>query len=212
MGSLLSSLPQLELYAVGTAWVLFFFIFFARSRPPRSTEQTRDRCAVLGLLIQIAGYAMVRLGMRPPGIGFLGPESPMEMVPAMLALAALLASLTLSYAAVRTLGKQWSLAARLVEGHEFIHEGPYSLVRHPIYTAMLGMLLGTAIALSSWQAMVAASAVFLLGTSWRIRAEERLLIGTFGDADRDYARTVPALIPWSRFPKVASGQSGTGRR
>jgi protein-S-isoprenylcysteine O-methyltransferase Ste14 len=210
MGSLLGSLPKGELYAVGVAWLIFFFIFFARPRPARLKELARDRRSVLGLLTQMTGYVIVRVGLRPPGVGFLGPESALEVAPAILALAVLLASLGLSYASVHTLGKQWSLTARLVQGHEFIHEGPYALVRHPIYTAMLGMLLGTAFAVSSWQAMVVGSVVFLLGTTWRIRAEEHLLVEAFGDAYRAYISTVPALMPWPRLSRVPETQSGSG--
>jgi protein-S-isoprenylcysteine O-methyltransferase Ste14 len=195
MASLLSSLPWIELDAVGVAWLLFFLIFFARRRPSRLMEQMRDRRSVLGLLTQIAGYAIVRLGLRPIGVGFFGPESAVEVVPAFLSIAVLLASLMLSYASVRTLGQQWSLAARLLQGHKLIREGPYGLVRHPIYTAMLGMLLGSAVALSTWQALLAGTIVFLLGTAWRIRTEEHLLVEAFGDAYRQYSVSVPALIP-----------------
>ena len=100
------------------------------------------------------------------------------------------------------LGRQWSLGARVVQGHELITGGAYSLVRHPIYTGMFGMLLGTALAVSSWWALLAGAAVFLLGTALRIRVEERLLMAEFGEAYRDYARTVPALLLW--WPRIRS--------
>jgi hypothetical protein len=51
--------------------------------------------------------------------------------------------------AVRTLGKpKWALAACLVEGHQLVTSGPYRRVRNPIYAAMLGMLVSTAVAVS----------------------------------------------------------------
>jgi protein-S-isoprenylcysteine O-methyltransferase Ste14 len=37
--------------------------------------------------------------------------------------------------------------------------------------------------------------LFLTGTAIRMREEERLLVGQFGDAYRLYARETPALIP-----------------
>lgn len=111
----------------------------------------------------------------------------------------------LIYAALRVLGKQWSLGARVVEGHELVTSGAYGLVRHPIYTGMLGMLLGSALAVSSWWALLAGALVFLIGTGLRVRAEERLLIAEFGEAYRDYARTVPALVPWWPRERAAPG-------
>jgi protein-S-isoprenylcysteine O-methyltransferase Ste14 len=42
------------------------------------------------------------------------------------------------------LGKMWSSRALIKENHKLHTEGPYSITRHPIYTGILGMLLGTA--------------------------------------------------------------------
>ena len=47
----------------------------------------------------------------------------------------------LMIAAVRTLGKQWSLTARVLEDHELVTSGPYRLVRHPIYTGLVALVL-----------------------------------------------------------------------
>ncbi len=99
---------------------------------------------------------------------------------------------------MRTLGKQLSLAARVVENHELITSGPYGIVRHPIYTGMFGLTMATGLALSAWQALAAGAAIFVLGTWIRIATEERLLRSVFGDAYDQYARRVPAFIPGAR--------------
>jgi protein-S-isoprenylcysteine O-methyltransferase Ste14 len=189
-------LQVLELYAVACAWLIFALIFFTRKRPPQTSEKVRDRRSLIGLLLQIVGFAIVRLGLRAPASGFLELGPVAETSVAVVGIGLMAASLFLTYAAVKTLGKQWSLAARLVQEHQLIREGPYSLVRHPIYTAMFGMLVGTDLAVSHWQTLILSSAVFLAGTMLRIRAEEQLLSAAFGDAYRTYARAVPALIPW----------------
>src|SRR5438094_5509881 len=44
------------------------------------------------------------------------------------------------------LGRNWSGVITLKEGHELIERGPYRVVRHPIYTGILAMFAGTAIA------------------------------------------------------------------
>ncbi len=66
--------------------------------------------------------------------------------------------------AVRTLGKQWSLVARLTDEHELVTSGPYGIVRHPIYTAMLGLLLATGVALSEFLPTVIAAAIYIGAT------------------------------------------------
>ena len=123
----------------------------------------------------------------------MGPIAEVALAGLTLAMAA--ASVWLVNAASRRLGKQWALAARLVEGHDLITEGPYRLVRNPIYTGMFGLLLATGLAMSRGTVLMAAAAVFLAGTLIRIRSEEKLLRQAFGAAFDEYARRVQALIP-----------------
>jgi len=192
------NLQTIELCVVGCGWLLFTLVFFSRKRPPQLPEQARDQRYLIGLFFQFVSYAILRFGYRAPGVWFLPLGMTGEVGSAIVAFGIMAASIYFTYAALQTLGKQWSLAARLVQGHELVTGGPYSLVRHPIYTSMFGMLIGTAIAMSQWPELLIGIVIFLLGTALRIRAEEQLLIDAFGDEYREYARKVPALIPgWS---------------
>jgi protein-S-isoprenylcysteine O-methyltransferase Ste14 len=112
-----------------------------------------------------------------------------------LAVVAAVGSVWLITAAVKTLGKEWSLTARLVEGHQLATTGPYARVRHPIYTGMLGMLIATGLAISYWQALLIALVVFFVGTGIRVRSEEKLLREAFGEQFEKYAETVSAIVP-----------------
>ena len=96
---------------------------------------------------------------------------------------------------MQTLGKQWTYAARVIKGHQLITQGPYGIVRNPIYLGMFGLILSTCIAYSRWWSGLAAVVFFLIGNHIRIRAEEQLLRETFGDQFDEYARRVPAFIP-----------------
>jgi protein-S-isoprenylcysteine O-methyltransferase Ste14 len=119
----------------------------------------------------------------------------LEILLAVIAIAAGIFSASMTLAAIRVLGKQWSLTARVMENHELITSGPYRMVRHPIYTALLGMVIATGIAQSYWWSLLAAILVYLAGTLIRIRSEEKLLREVFGTTYEDFARRVPALIP-----------------
>ena len=94
-----------------------------------------------------------------------------------------------------TLGKQWSLQARVLENHELVQRGPYRVVRHPIYTGMLGMLVAGGLAYGHWIGLLLGLVVYYIGTVMRIRSEERLLREQFGSAYTDYTHTVPAFLP-----------------
>jgi len=104
-------------------------------------------------------------------------------------------SLYIMWTAVRTLGKQWSLQARVLENHALIRTGPYRLVRHPIYTGILGMILAAALTWSNWLGFIVSISLYVVGTIIRVRSEEKLLRAQFGDAFEDYKREVPAVIP-----------------
>ena len=106
-----------------------------------------------------------------------------------------LASELLVIAAVRTLGRQWAIAARLVEGHKLVTDGPYRFVRNPIYTGMFGLMLATGLAVSHWWAILLAGVPFAIGTVIRVRSEEKLLRAAFGQEFEEYAKRVPAVVP-----------------
>lgn len=92
------------------------------------------------------------------------------------------------------LGTGWSLAPE-VGGDRRLHtSGPYGVTRHPIYTGLLGMLLGSALLTGSGQVIVLVP-VGLVLFSVKIHFEERLLTATFGDEYTDYRRRVPQLVP-----------------
>jgi protein-S-isoprenylcysteine O-methyltransferase Ste14 len=96
---------------------------------------------------------------------------------------------------VRTLGRQWAVQARLIEGHRLIVEGPYRWVRNPIYTGMFGMLIATGLAFAAWPMLLAGIVLYLVGFHIRVRAEEKLLAAEFGEEFQEYKRRVPALLP-----------------
>jgi protein-S-isoprenylcysteine O-methyltransferase Ste14 len=118
-----------------------------------------------------------------------------EMAMAMGTCALSVGSVWLNVVAIRTLGKQWSVAARLREAHKLVTEGPYRVVRHPIYAANFGLLLATGLAFSRLGPLLLASLAFWIGSVIRVRGEERLLREAFGEEYEAYARRVPALFP-----------------
>ena len=140
-------------------------------------------------------FALVWLGDRRPGLSIFAFGRWFEFLLLVIAVTLLIGSLWVCSAAVRVLGKQWSLQARVLEDHKLVREGPYRFVRHPIYTGMLGMLIATGLVYSHWVAFVAALALYGVGTAIRVRSEEKLLREQFGAAFDDYKRRVPAVVP-----------------
>ena len=94
----------------------------------------------------------------------------------------------------RHLGSNWAAEVRIGVGHQLIRTGPYGVLRHPIYTAMLGMSLGTAIASSQYHALVGL-AILSLAYLRKTRLEEQILSQTFGSDYASYRRETWRLVP-----------------
>jgi protein-S-isoprenylcysteine O-methyltransferase Ste14 len=190
-------LALFTLAGVVLCWMVFAAVFLMRKRPPKNPEAKRDRLSLLGIFLQMCAYFLV--WFQPPWQPFLPPVAVLSggigIAYSVCTVALAVASVWLVAAAVRTLGKQWALAARLVEGHKLITEGPYGFVRNPIYTGMLGMLVATGLAMEHWVALDVAVVVFAVGLVIRVRSEEKLLRVAFGKEFEDYAKRVPAVLP-----------------
>ena len=103
--------------------------------------------------------------------------------------------LALAIWARAVLGRNWSGVVTLKEDHELVRRGPYRFVRHPIYTGLQGMFLGTAIALGHLAGFLAVPLVFV--SFWiKLGQEERLMLKQFPDDYPDYQRRVKRIIPF----------------
>jgi protein-S-isoprenylcysteine O-methyltransferase Ste14 len=191
-------LPTLVFAAVMLCWVAFAASFLFRKKPPSPPDQKRDRGSIVGLVLQALSYAVVwsvRRKFLTPIVSGSSVREAVGLAAGVIAIVTAAGSVLLVIRAVKTLGKEWSLTARLVEGHKLATSGPYAYVRHPIYTGMLGMLLATGLAISAWQASIVALIVFIAGTIIRVRSEEKLLREAFGSEFENYAQRVAALLP-----------------
>lgn len=190
--------PTLAFAVVMLSWFALVVVFalFLRQKAPSAPDRKRERTSIVGIALQGVSYAVVWTLRRPPFTSIVSFRKSVEIALAVLTMALAIGSVWFVSAAVRTLGKQWSLAARVLEGHKLITSGPYNVVRNPIYTGMFGMLLATGLAISHWIGLLIAIVVFAVGTAIRVRSEERLLREAFGEEFDAYARKVPAVVPF----------------
>jgi protein-S-isoprenylcysteine O-methyltransferase Ste14 len=173
-------------------WLLFQVYWSASSRnsAPTKSSESRGSTAFHQIVINVA-YLL--LFWPAPGLKgwFLPPGFPhLVAIGTMIEAAFIL----LAVWARRHLGRNWSAAVRIGEGHELVRTGPYRLLRHPIYTAVLGMCVGTAIASSQYHALLAVAMV-LVAYIRKSRLEEQILRKTFGAEYDAYRRHTWALVP-----------------
>ena len=111
-----------------------------------------------------------------------------------LGLAVLVASTMFTLWARFSLGTMWSVAPQVKADHRLRTHGPYAVTRHPIYTGVLGMILGATL-LSGIGQWIVLFPVALILFEVKIRMEEHLMLATFPDDYPQYRRQVPQLVP-----------------
>ena len=95
---------------------------------------------------------------------------------------------------------------------ELVTTGPFRLVRHPTYVAMLGALVGASIATRSAVGLAVTLLVFLPVEIHRARLEERALGEMFGENWKEYASVTGFFVPRIRaVPRKKKGSDEQSR-
>ena len=116
------------------------------------------------------------------------------------------AAVGLSLAVVGTAVRLYA-SGFIVKNHELARHGPYALVRHPLYTGNILVLVGFAIASWQWWALPVALAFFWFYYPTAIEYEDRKLHRLFGAEWEEWSRTTPALVPSFRnIGRVREGE------
>lgn len=89
-------------------------------------------------------------------------------------------------------------ATAFLGGHKndrLITDGPFSVVRNPLYVFSLIGVVGIGFMSSHLTAMIALPVLFLLMYHFLIKREEEFLAEKFGDEYKRYCKKTPRLIP-----------------
>lgn len=96
------------------------------------------------------------------------------------------------------LGRSYTPGPAVLEEHTLVRSGPFRLVRHPIYSAVVVLWLGAALGTLNWLLLLLWPMI-VFGVTKQARAEEEMLRAKFGSAYDVYARPKGRLVPkpWS---------------
>ena len=180
---------------ISASWGVFIVVWmlaalFAKRTVYRESVARRLRYILpilLGWFLIFRGY---RLGT--PFNNDLLPETD-----AILAAAAILCVCGLGFClwARAVLGRNWSGTVTLKENHELIVRGPYRLVRHPIYTALMAMLIATWMEQSHIAGMIGLLLTFI--SFWiKLGQEEEVMHKQFPDQYPAYQLRTKRIVPF----------------
>jgi protein-S-isoprenylcysteine O-methyltransferase Ste14 len=177
------------------AWVIFLLVWLvAAFSASRAIKRQSWWSRALTIAVGAVPYYLLftnRLSYGPLAWRFV-PDEPWVLVPGVVLTHA---GIALAIWARIVLGKNWSAMVTIKEGHRLVRNGPYSAVRHPIYSGLLLAVLGTALVVGEVRGLVAAVIGF---TAWLVksRTEEGFLMKEFGPEYEEYRRHTRALVPF----------------
>ena len=180
---------------MGLCWVVFVLVWIIAAASTKRTV-ARPRNQGVYRVLWFVAFTCLFLGSPRRRTTELLARS---MIPARLDLAfgglvVVLGGLALAFWARATLGRNWSATITLKENHTLVQTGPYRSIRHPIYTAILLMFLGSAIAYGTAGALLAFP-IAAVGFLIKARHEEALMQQHFPDVYPEYRLRTRMLVP-----------------
>jgi protein-S-isoprenylcysteine O-methyltransferase Ste14 len=102
--------------------------------------------------------------------------------------------------ALITLGHNYQLGGSAPRSDDqLVIEGPYRLIRHPMYAAALSISLGLALLIQSWT-FLCVFCIYLVLVLRLIPMEEEKLQKAYGEPYSLYQRTTGKIIPFIHLP------------
>jgi protein-S-isoprenylcysteine O-methyltransferase Ste14 len=161
-------------------------------------EYTQKTKAIIVLMLAILGYFLVM------GLWIAIPQTILMF---QIALHSLIRWFGVGMAVIaialtvwihRTLGRQYSAKWEIQKGHKLITVGPYSRVRHPMYTTLNLFSLSVSLITANLLLILLAISI-AIPFFWIARAEEEILIEQFAEEYLEYMKITGRFFPRLRF-------------
>jgi protein-S-isoprenylcysteine O-methyltransferase Ste14 len=175
-------------FVIGVVWVVFWIYWIAASVGVKAGRTRWTRFAGIRVSILLVVLLLLRLRVLK---GYAVTDDAWLQG---IGLAIFLLGLALAVWARLYLGRNWGMPMSEKVDPELVTTGPYSKVRHPIYSGIILAMVGTTIAVSLYWLV----AVVLLGAYFIYSAvmEERYMAGLFPDAYPRYKQSTKMLVPF----------------
>jgi protein-S-isoprenylcysteine O-methyltransferase Ste14 len=175
-------------------WLTFLVYWLVSAQRGKAIAERQSVLSALAHRLPVGlGWWMLAYPQFPPPMNFA--VIPLTDLARVVGVLICVYGLCFTLWARRTLAGNWSSDVTFKADHELIKTGPYRFVRHPIYTGLLIMSLGTAIEIGQLHCWLSVP-VTALGFWIKLSQEERLLLRHFPDDYPAYQKQVKALVPF----------------
>lgn len=176
-------------FATLVIWALFE-LRQALNRRAGATSMDRGSLAVVRLSA-VAGALLAAVLVRVSATAF-----PATLAVFAVGLLLIWSGIALRVWCFQTLGRYFTFTVMTSPDQRVVDSGPYRLMRHPSYAAILLILAGIGLTYGKWLSLAALVVLPLAGFVNRIRIEESALSATLGNAYTTYASRRRRLIPF----------------
>lgn len=174
-------------------WILFIVVWIVSAFKSKATVRRQGGGGrIVQLALSLAGSLLIFQPWRVETVN-------VRFVPDMAAVS--MAGIVLTAAGIAfaiwarfTIGRNWSGTVTVKQNHELVRQGPYRIVRHPIYSGLLLAFTGTAIGYGMTACLIGV-ALISIGFWLKVKTEEQFMTERFGAQYVQYQRDVKALIP-----------------
>lgn len=189
------NMPSDPNWYVGAAWMGLLIVWIAAAfGAKRAVKLASPGLQLFEFCILVAAFALlfkreVRLG--PLALRVIPETVPLQWIGLVVTIAGIAFALWARF----YLGSNWSGFAGIQRDHVLVRSGPYSVVRHPIYSGLILAALGTALVFGKVGCFVALPLIVI---AWRKKSliEEGFMREQFGAEYERYMMDVRALIPF----------------
>lgn len=159
----------------------------------RRAEAIKNDEGSLGLLLTGTVLGIVLLVVAPK----LAPGAAIQPAPVAFefGFAMFLAGFAMRRWSQMTLGRYFTFTVMTSTDQPLVTTGPYRFVRHPGYTGVMLIVIGSGAVSGNWVGLAGWTLLVMLPLLYRIHVEEHALLRALGDTYRSYATHHKRLIP-----------------
>ena len=175
-------------------WVVFLLYWLISAQTVKAIAEKQSGWSALRhrLPVGLGWWLLAFHGFPPPLNHHWTTRTDLTQI---IGAAICVAGLLVTIWARKTLAGNWSSDVTFKHDHELVQSGPYRFARHPIYTGLLCMCLGSALNTGRGHAWLGLAVVFV-GFWIKLRQEEKLMLQHFPADYPAYCREVKALVPF----------------
>ena len=163
------------------------------ARSLQATAADRGSTKLLGAAFLLGVLALAAApALNAYGVAHMGPGA----VVGWIGVAVMVVGLALRLWSQAVLGRYYTTTLRHGEDQPILASGPYRLLRHPGYAGLLLAWVGAGLATANWAVASAVALLMVVAYSYRIAAEEAMLVSAFGGRYEEYMARTWRLVPY----------------